>query len=76
MPTKVHRTIHERFRVNVKALREKQGLSQPAMAAIMGINAEYYGQMERGFRNPSLEMMEIAARALDVDVSRLIKEVA
>lgn len=72
--TKTHPKIGDRFRMNLKLIREKQKLTRNVLADIMGINPEYLAQLERGQRSPSLEMIELTARALDVDMSRLLEE--
>jgi transcriptional regulator with XRE-family HTH domain len=71
---KIHTAMAERYRANLKRLRAKRGLSQPALAALMGISEGYLYQLERGLRLPSLTMIETTAVALGTDVSALLKE--
>ncbi|GAA1748816.1 helix-turn-helix transcriptional regulator [Streptomonospora arabica] len=54
--------------------RRHQGKSQAVVAGLAGINAEYLGQIERGHRNPSLDLVEAIAGALGIPVTDLVTE--
>lgn len=73
---KTHEVIAARYRSHLRRLRQKQGLSQTTLASIMGTTSAYISDLEAGRRSPSLALIELTARAFDVDVSELIKEVA
>jgi transcriptional regulator with XRE-family HTH domain len=53
----------------LRAAREAAGLSQAAAAARMGgdVSAQYWSDVERGRRKPSLEWLWEAAQALGCD---------
>jgi transcriptional regulator with XRE-family HTH domain len=70
---KVHDVMADRYRANTRKLREKRGLSQAALAKIMGVSDQYFQQLETGGRNPSRNMIEKTANALGVDPSALMK---
>ena len=57
-------------------LREERlasGYSQEALAHAAGVHRTYVGLIERGLRNPTLEVSQALAGALDTDLSRLIR---
>lgn len=54
------------FGERVRALRERSGLSQEALAARAGIHRTYMGGVERGERNISLKNIVRLAAALGV----------
>jgi transcriptional regulator with XRE-family HTH domain len=58
----------------VRALREKQNLSQEALAARSGVHRNYIGILERGQRNPRFESLHLVARGLGMTLSALIAE--
>jgi transcriptional regulator with XRE-family HTH domain len=51
---------------NIRRRREFLGLSQEDIALGAGIDLKYFGQIERGKRNPSLRKVELIAVALDI----------
>jgi transcriptional regulator with XRE-family HTH domain len=52
---------------NLRAWRESRGLSQEAMADVLGVHRTYYGGVERGERNLTLKSVEKLAERLEVD---------
>jgi len=62
----VKRDDLKRFGDRVRALRERLGLSQEALAAKAGIHRTYMGGVERGERNISLKNIIRVAAALGV----------
>jgi transcriptional regulator with XRE-family HTH domain len=63
----------DKFGVEVKRRREEQGLSQEQLAELADIDRTYISMIERGKRNPTLEVAERIAVALDMKLSELIK---
>jgi len=61
----------KRFGERVRALRERTGLSQEALAAKAGIHRTYMGGVERGERNICLKNIVRLAAALGVDPREL-----
>ncbi|QBI56118.1 helix-turn-helix domain-containing protein [Streptomonospora litoralis] len=62
------------FAQRVRWHRTRQGKSQAVVAGLAGLNAEYLGQIERGYRIPSLDVVEAIAGALGVSVPELVAE--
>jgi len=52
--------------LNIRRVRKDRGLSQEALADEVGLAVTYVGQIERGSRNPTLDVVERFARALGV----------
>jgi transcriptional regulator with XRE-family HTH domain len=64
-----------RFGSAVRRLRREAGFSQEGFAAKAGINRGYYGSIERGKVNLSLDNIGKVAKALGVTVGQLMTEV-
>ena len=67
-------TLLERFGKRVRMLRKARGWTQEKLASRCGRHWTYVGGLERGQRNPTLEVMADLARALGVDMWQLLKE--
>ena len=61
------------FGRNVRQLRQDRRLSQEALADAVGLAVTYVGQIERGRRNPTLNVVERFAEVLKVDPLELLK---
>ncbi|MFG1226059.1 helix-turn-helix domain-containing protein [Xanthobacter wiegelii] len=59
---------------NLKALRKQKGLSQQALAEMMGTTRSQYMKLEKGERRLSVQWIERAAEALGVSNSAVIDE--
>ncbi len=59
------------FGRRVRDLRKARGYSQESFAVESGLDRSYYGGVERGERNVSLDNIAAIARALDVPISDL-----
>ncbi len=57
---------------NLKKARQKAGLSQVQLAKKAKIHANYYARVERGEVNPSVEIVENIAKALNVKSSEIL----
>lgn len=66
----------EQFGRRVRALRERLGLSQEALAAQAGIHRTYMGGIERGERNICLRNIVRLAAALGVHPRELFEGAA
>jgi transcriptional regulator with XRE-family HTH domain len=64
--------IKERLGVNVQRLRRAKSLSQDKLALEAGIHRTYIPGIEAGKRNPSIEVVEKLAIALDVSPGSLL----
>jgi transcriptional regulator with XRE-family HTH domain len=62
------------FGYRIRQIRKERGLSQESLAAICKLDRTYIGGVERGERNVSLRNIDIIARALDVTMSELMKD--
>lgn len=65
----------EIFGVNVRAARESLGLSQEKLGFETGLDRTYISGIERGVRNPSLEVIAKIANALKTEPSELLKHI-
>jgi len=65
-----------RFGKNVRFYRLKLGISQEELAHVADSNRTYISDLERGTRNPSLEVVERIARALQVSMGDLLDSAA
>lgn len=63
------------FRENLRQLREERGLSQSALARLLGTTPGYICDMERGRRGVNLATLAKLASALDVTPPTLISTV-
>ncbi|UNK29366.1 helix-turn-helix domain-containing protein [Serratia plymuthica] len=59
------------FGQRVKALRLQAGLSQEALADKCGLDRTYISGIERGVRNPTLEVIGVIADGLEIDLKFL-----
>lgn len=58
---------------NVKRIRKERGLTQEALADEVELAVTYVGQIERGERNPTLDVVERFARALGAKALDLLQ---
>jgi len=58
----------------IRQHRSRKGLSQEALAEAAGVHHTYVGLVERGKRNPSIDVAESLARALGRKLSTLVAE--
>jgi transcriptional regulator with XRE-family HTH domain len=65
-------SIGERIGLNIRRIREQQGLSQENLAAIAGLHRAYIGQVERAEKNIGLQNLEKIANTLEVDIRALV----
>ena len=63
--------VRAEFGRRVRELRRQRGHSQERFAALSGLDRSYYGSVERGERNISLDNISAIARALEVPIREL-----
>lgn len=63
--------IQSLFGAHIKRLRLQSGLSQEAFADKCGLDRTYVSGIERGVRNPTLEVINVLAKGLNVTVRAL-----
>jgi len=59
----------------IRSIREKQGISQEALAFKGGYHRTYIGQLERGEKSPSLKTIYALAGSLGIAPSKLLKDI-
>ena len=64
--------IKQRLGSNLRKLRLQRGLSQEQFAFDVGLHRTYVSDIERGARNPTIEVVEKIAVALDVQPGALL----
>lgn len=69
--TKFH---FKNFGANIRKLRLKRGWSQEDLAEFSGLHRTYVSGIERGIRNPTLSIIILIAKALEVPPSALLNE--
>jgi transcriptional regulator with XRE-family HTH domain len=62
------------FAQRLRQIRQIKGLSQEELADIAGLHRTYVGSVERSERNISIDNMERLAKALEVDITELLRE--
>ena len=68
-------TLRVRFGRAVRRLRAREGYSQEAFAAKIGVHRTFVGSVERGETNISLENIARVAKGLGMTVADLFAEV-
>ena len=61
------RTWNEVFAERLKAVRERKGFSQYALARLTGLTKQSLSKLEQGGSDPSWTTVQLLAAALDVD---------
>ena len=64
--------IRDKFGKRVRKARNAIGLSQEELAHEADSNRTYISDVERGTRNPSIEIVERIAKALNVTMGSLL----
>ena len=58
----------------IRARREALGLSQEAFGDHIEVNRAYYGDLERGTRNPTVQSLDRVAKGLGTTLATLFAE--
>lgn len=64
--------IQERLAKNLRILRRQRHWSQEVFADEAGLHRTYISDLERGARNPTIEVVEKLAKALGVSAGSLL----
>jgi transcriptional regulator with XRE-family HTH domain len=72
-PIRYKMTPIGRVAMQIKALREKRGLSQQALADKAGLSRTYLARLETARQDPTLSTLEKLAKALKVKLPELVK---
>lgn len=57
----------------VRTLRQRNGWSLEQLAERAGMHVTYLSSVERGYRNPTLNVIAAIAKALDISLGALVK---
>ena len=63
----------EQLGMRIRYLRKEKGWSQEDLALEANVNKNYICDLENGRRNPSLDILERIASALQITLSELFK---
>lgn len=66
--------LPERLAENVRALREKAGLTQSELAKRAGVPRATWAHLESGAANPTLAVLDAVARAFQVTLEELVAQ--
>ena len=64
--------VRQRLAANLRRLRNEKGWSQEEFADRAGIHRTYVSDLERGARNPTIEVIERLAKPFNVRVGSLL----
>jgi transcriptional regulator with XRE-family HTH domain len=64
------------FGKNLKYFRKNKNLSQEAFALKCDLDRTYISGLERGKRNPTLKIIALLAKHLDISMSELVSNIA
>jgi transcriptional regulator with XRE-family HTH domain len=64
----------KRLGAGIRKYRKRAGLTQEELAEKVDINPVYCGQIERGFRVPTIDVLLRIARALKVRLRDVVRE--
>lgn len=67
--------IQTKFGTAIKELRSKKGVSQERLALDAEIDRTYIGDIEKGTRNVSLEIIEKLCNYFQMPISELFKKI-
>jgi len=68
--------VRARLSGNMRRLRQLKDWSQEELAHQSGLHRTYISDLERGARNPTIEVVDKIAVALDVSCGELLDQVA
>ena len=66
-------TINKQLGARIRYLRQQKNWSMEDLALEAGINRNYLCDLERGSRNPTVNILNKIAKALDINLSTLFE---
>lgn len=66
--------IHEAFGTVVKKLRKEKKLTQKTLAEKADLSIDYIHDLEHGLKKPSINVVELLAKAFELKPSELIEQ--
>ena len=67
-PMKLRRIVAQ----NLRRLRQDRGLTQEELADLAGLNRNYVGMVEREENAPTVDTLEVLAKALKIEAATLL----
>lgn len=64
--------LKTRVGMRIRMARKQRGLTQEDVAERASVNITYYGKIERGEANVSLDLLEAVAASIETSVERLV----
>ena len=71
----MNKQILQQFGKRVREERLKKGISQERLGQLAKVHRTYIGMIERAEKNITLENIEKIAKALNMDISNLLKDI-
>jgi len=65
--------INKQLGMRIRYLRKERGWSQETLSFEADINKNYISDLERGTRNPTLEILEKLSIAFNINLDELVK---
>ena len=66
--------INRQFGMIVRRIRSERGLTQESLASRANLHPTYVSGLERGVRNPSLDVLSRLAKAFGMKLSEIVME--
>ena len=70
----IRKDIRDIFRINLRYYRIKNKMTQEYLAVKSDLTDKYISDLERGIFSPSLEKLDMLAKALNIDTYLLLKD--
>lgn len=67
--------LSKRFGAAVRSRRLRKEMSQETLAELAQLHPTYVSMVERGVRNPTLDVADRIAKALETTLAKLIDEI-
>ena len=67
------KTISKKFGKSLRRLRLEKRMSQGDIARSLGVHRSYISGLERGVRNPTLTNIDRIAKALGINIQKLLE---
>ena len=65
--------VRVRVGLNLQNARSQRGLSQEELAHLASVHQTYLSGVERGKRNPTIEVLDRIAAVLGIDIEQLVR---
>ncbi|MBS4760744.1 MAG: helix-turn-helix transcriptional regulator [Clostridium sp.] len=65
----------DKLAANIRAERNRKKISQEEISSIIGLSTRSLSAIENGWQTPSIFVVHDIARALDIDINVLLKDI-